>query len=797
MKFIYKTLTSLIDINVGLEELIASLSRIGLEVIDYQDWHIVYSQFVVVEIVDIISHFYTLGIKICKVNNGSNVLYILCRSNNIRIGMKVILSPVNVTKLFNNSIIKKYKIKNVIKDNVTFCSYDELLINNHCKKVIVIADNNLKSGLKFSDVFSLDSKIININLTANRKDCMSVYGISRDLFTINIGNLKPKFFNFYNKLLDYEKFSSNLSFMINNSNCHEMVLLKMKDLDNSKLLNYRLLLTLKMLKIKACNTVVDISILAMHEFGRPSCFYDADKIKGKIKTRTSEKGELFTSLNDKNYTLPGGILLITDNNKILSIAGIITGKSSQVDLSTRNIVIEISNFNSLYIFQVTEKLNIRTELSCRFEKGLDHSNSYSFARHLSQLIMRYHGGRLSYFFFILNFKLHYNSQIIIDYLKINKILGFNIKNYDIKTILINLCFIKIRSNVYHVPAWRQYDITNNTNIAAEIIRIQGFDYLYKINKTYYNKQYFDKIQIDYFAYIKNILIYRNIYEIITWSFIKSSYAILFKKNVIIYLINPVIHEFAVMRNSLIPGVLKVIQDNILKGLNNFSFFELGKIFYKKDISSIIEEKCLSIARTGRILCQNIFFNTRLFDFYDLKGDVYSALEAVDIPKNSISINKCNEKYYHPSKSISLYAGRKLIAFIGELRFNVLKKFDIKQTVVSAEIFFNNLPKKTIKNKIFSLSELQSVNKDFSFYINEAFEIKKITKLLKCLKIYITFVVNIIDIYKNNNFVLNKKSITFSTRLQPVGKTLINNEIQDFIKSVIWIIQKKINGEIRD
>ena len=235
-----------------------------------------------------------------------------------------------------------------------------------------------------------------------------------------------------------------------------------------------------------------------------------------------------------------------------------------------------------------------------------------------------------------------------------------------------------------------------------------------------------------------------------------------------------------------------------RGVKNISLFELGKIYYKSKADETIENNCLAIIRTGESSQKNIFSDQKKFDFYDLKDDFYSILNDISISLDSIITKKGAKEYHHPGKSASFYLGKNLIGYIGELHPKIIKTFGIKQSVICAEIFYDNLPKKNLeKRKPLFLSELQSINRDFAFYIDDGIESQEIIKSIKSLKINILEEINIFDVYKSDQDTSNKKSIAFNIKLQPIQKTLVDEEIEDISNKIINVVKEKLGGELRD
>lgn len=797
MKFTYNWLSSFIELGIDFKKVIEVLSHIGLEVEEFKDKGKVYSQFLIAEIIETKNHPHADKLKICKVNNGKETVQVICGASNARAGIKVVFAPVGSTIPSNNMVIKTSDIRG-IKSNGMLCSETELLTGNHSEGIIEILDKNFKPGMNFADLAGLNDKIIDINITPNRGDCVSVCGIARDLSAAEVGVLKPKLIDFYKGGFDFENDIDGINVSIENQGCHEIAFCKIENINNISSLTDDIHSIFKLLDIKSHSMLVDISNFSMYEFGRPNHIYDADKIKGNIKVRSSQEGEFFKSLDDKEYQLPKDILVISDDEKILSIGGVIGGKNSKVDENTKNVLVEVANFNSRRISESVRKLNIRTESSYRFERRVDYGNTLSFMQHISSLIIKHCGGKISGSTIVKGSELEYKKQIKVDCKKINKILGFEVKEQEVNIILGNLGFVKITDNLFDIPTWRQGDIVDNADIAEEIVRIKGIDTSQGMRCFYYNARDLRHRESDFLAIFKNALVNRNLYEVISWSFTNQECANLFREDKAIKIANPISNEFIVMRNSLISGLLKISKSNMTRGTKNISLFELGKFYYKNKADETVEENCLAILRTGESSQKNIFSVQRKFDFYDLKDDFYSILNEINISEDSIVIKKGAKEYHHPGKSASFYLGKNLIGYVGELHPKIIKEFGIKQSITCAEIFYDNLPKKNLeKRKPLYLPQLQSINRDFAFYIDDNIESQEIIKSIKSLKINILEEINIFDVYKSDKDASNKKSIAFNIKLQPTHKTLVYEEIDLISNQIINFVKKKLGGEIRD
>ena len=790
MKFTYNWLNSYIKLDVSLEKLTQTLSNIGLEIEEVLDKEKIYSQFILAEIIYAEQHPNADKLKVCKVNNGKEHLQIVCGAENARAGIKVVLASVGSVIPQNNMMIKVSKIRGV-ESNGMLCSKSELLLGSDSDGIIEINDEDALVYMNFADFYGLNDVIIDITLTPNRGDCASLYGIARDLAVAGMGELSHKFYDFHSDKFNFTNRSIPFKASIEDG-CQEIAFCYIENIDNTSGVDKEISSIFNLLGIKSHTALVDISNFAMYEYGRPNHIYDADKIDGNIVVRMSKEGEKFISLEDKEYVLPQGILVIADDKKVLSIAGVIGGSESKVDENTKNIVVEVANFHPEQIAKSSRILNIKTESSFRFERRTDHGNTASFMQYIVKLIQKHCGGEVVGSTLLKGKELDYVKQIQLDYDEIEKILGIKIEKEKIDTILQRLGFNQ-EKNMLVIPTWRQGDIIDNADIAEEIIRIEGVESNKKVDYSYYAKDLRPK-KVDFAELFRNVLINRNANEVVSWSFINQNYAELFADKPLIKVVNPISSELATMRCSIIPKLLQISKNNIDKGLRDLSFFEIGKIFHNE----MEEENCLTVVRVGNATRKGVFSEQRKFDFYDLKDDLYSLLDEINISDDNLSIKKETTLYYHPGKSASFYIGKKLIAYVGELHPKIINEFGIKEQVCCMELFYDNLPNKNLdkRNPLF-LSELPSVNRDFAFFIDDRIEGIEIIKAIKSLKIDVVDDINIFDLYKKKGADGCKKSIAFNVKLQPKDKTLVEEEIENISDKIINVIKEKLGGELRD
>ena len=795
MKITYNWLQSFIDTNKNVEKLIEILSKIGLEAESLDDKEKILSQFLIVDIVKVSKHPQSDSLYVCLINNGSKLLQVVSGASNVKVKMKTVFAPLGSILPNSRIVVKSSNVMGIQSDGI-LCSSKELLIGNELEHIIDITDKTFKVGDYFNSP-TFNNKIIDINVTPNRGDCASVYGIARDLAATNNGFLKSKYYDFNHYCFHFKNDKINLS--IESSNCWQIALCKIQDINNKISVSQDIRSIFSLLNIQSHNALVDISNFTMLEFGRPNHIYDADKIDGKIHVRLSIEGELFKDLNGIKYHLPQDILVITDDKKILSIAGVIGGECSKVDTDTTSILIEVANFDPKQISYSTRRLKINTESSFRFERRVDHKNTISFMHYITSLILENCGGTIKDSTLFQDIESHYKTQLKVNYKKIRQLLGFNITQKCIHTMLFKLGFTQCVNSLFNIPTWRQGDINDSNDITEELIRIIGLNSIdtNQQNLLYDVKALRQEIT-DYSNIFRNILVNRKLYEIISWSFISQEHANLFQiPDSTIIITNSISQEMSVMRSSMIPGLLKVTKNNIVKGLKDISLFELGKIYSYLN-NNISEENCLTILRTGNAISRNPFSPQRKFDFYDVKDDFFSLLSGINIPLDSLKLQKPKNNIFHPGKSVAFYIKQDFIGYIGVLHPKIIKKFYIMQDVICAEILYDKLPKQNLeKRESLFLPRLQSINRDFAFYFNYNIETDKIVKVIKSLQIKIVKEVNIFDIHINPQQYLQYKSVAFSVKLQPIERPLVLNEIELISANIINTIKEKLGGKLRD
>ena len=632
MKFTVGWLKDYLDFDCSLIQLSHKLTSIGLEVENIRSPITDPDKFIVCEVINVEKHPNADKLKICNVSDGKDNYKIVCGAQNVKNGLITVLAKEGaiIYNLKENAFkISKSKIRG-IESNGMLCSEEELGIEEKSTGIIELNDS-YEVGKSFSDYVSDEDIEIEIAITPNRVDCAGVYGIARDLSASGLGKLKElKVENINSSRKSIIKIDNKLK----DKDCPQFFLREVKNVSNTESPDW-MLKRFRMTDIKIISCLVDVTNYINFDICRPLHVFDADKIEGNIIIRHSKKGEKFLGLDDQEYILDDNMIVICDENKIISLAGILGGKNSCCDHETKNILIESAYFLPDSISSTGRKLNIQSDARYRFERGIDPESTKNGINLASKMITELCGGELCE---IINdntsIKQERSIEISSDF--INQILGTNLNNEVIKEKLLKIgCLIENKNSIFLVtpPSWRQ-DISIKEDLVEEVARLYGYDSIenepMNIKKRLTN---IANINQKSKKKIKEVLVSRNINEIINWSFVNKEWESIFGNKDPIEIENPISSEQSVLRSTLVGGLLSVVKKNNNKGKQNVSIFEFGPIFSHD--KKILQRDHIVVMRSGMMTEKSWVEKDREFDVFDIKEDLIEVLKVLDFKERSI------------------------------------------------------------------------------------------------------------------------------------------------------------------
>ncbi len=800
MKFTLDWLKDHLDTKKTEKQIAETLNNIGLEVESIEPIKNELSNFVVARVIKAQKHPNADRLKVCDVDIGNNkILKVVCGAPNAIDGLLTIYAPPGSIIPKNNIKLEVSKIRGITSYGM-LCSEAELGLSEESQGIISLDSKyNNKVGKSFFN--SKIENVIELSITPNRPDCLGVRGIARDLAAAGIGKIKPI------KKQKFKKNNKKLNVTITKSkkqSCSifgSCLITNIKNKESPNWLKDRLIAV----GLRPISAVVDITNYIMLDLNRPLHAYDLDKINKKIIVRESRKNESLNALDKKKYDLLDGMCVIADESGPLGLGGIIGGTSSSTEINTKNILIESAFFDPSITRKTSNILNLDSDAKYRFERGIDPNSVEIGLQKAAEMITKICGGEVSKFQIKRTKKLS-QKQIQFESSFPSKVLGIKINIKEIINILENLGFNckKNKNNIYvKIPSWRP-DITGKIDLVEEIIRIKGLQTINSIeplkkrnNATLNNYQ-------KHFHLIQRSIAAKGYLEAITWSFTNekiNNYFLNSKK--ISKLINPISSDLGVLRSSIFSNLVEKIRENIDRGENNISLFEVGPIFFGNKPGEQLITACAISA--GYSSNSNWNEKERLLDVFDVKRDLLHTLNELGTNKDQIIIETTNiPDYYHPGKSGNISFSNNLnnhFASFGELHPNIINKLDVKtNSLVGFELDLDKYVKLKEKNKktkpTYEFSEYQKSERDFAFILDKKIQAQDLINLIKNVDLSLIKDISIFDLYEGDNIPLGKKSLAFRVIIQSDSKTLTENDINTVSNNIIKTVEEKTGSKLR-
>ena len=782
MKLLLSTLKTFLKTDASLAKICQTLTNIGFEVEDCQDYSQNLQQFTVAEIISTQPHPNSQKLQICLVKTTDQMLSIVCGATNVRAGIKVALAPIGSTIPASGLVIKKAKIAGV-ESNGMLCSASELQLGNDNSGIIEI-NNKIAIGTPISIVFNKQDALIELNITPNRGDCLGVYNIAKELYTAGIGELQP---------LNAVNIISNTTFPYNINNqqpqiCQFIAFRQINNIKNQQapqwLKDY-----LQQVGINSISAVVDILNYTMHLFNQPLHAYDSLSIADTINIKMAGDQQQFFSLKQQHHQLNSNTLIIADQQQPLSIAGIIGNLQHSCTLDTTSILLESAYFCPKNIAATGQKLAILSDARYRFERGTDWQMCAFALDFATSLILQICGGNASNTSINNNSK--YSPSFSFDYNLIKQLTGIDIDREFALDTLTKLGF-KIQqstSTQWQITApTHRHDISIAQDIVEELLRIYGYN---NINSIPLPQQQQAKFLPDLPQLIRQQLINNGLIETINWSFINHKTATAFTSDInsLIELSNPISAEMQYLRPNLASCLALAYQKNCLYNLEDCSLFEIGAVYLPNQTTC----QAIGILRAGKNISTNHFEPSRNFDVFDIKQDISNILDIFNLKFESLQYSNNNlPNYYHPHRSTAMFLGKNLIGYFGELHPQINQQLNINHKINIGELFYQNLPHNNlnINHKAYNAVQLPIVERDFSFLASNTVAIGDICKTIVASdKIYINKV-TLIDIFSGKNIPTNQLSLTFRLKIKPTTQTLTTAEIDSISNKVIEAVKNK-------
>ena len=649
------------------------------------------------------------------------------------------------------------------------------------------------AGIEVEGYDSFNSKItgkdsiIKLDITPNRGDCFSVYGVARELAVINNLRLKHPSFNSIKS-----SFKEDLKIKA----CKEApryVGRSIKNIDikakTTPLVAERLILSDQ----KLIDPVVDITNYILLELGQPLHAFDRDKLEGQINVRKAKMGENLTLLDDQEVKLSPDYIVISDKKKSIALAGIMGGKNTCVTPNTSSIFLESAFFKPSAIRGRARRLGFQTDASLRFERGVDYTIQELAVNKASEILYETVGGE---FGTIQESKLTKElpkaRKVSLDLDRANRILGTNITNLKaekyLKGLGMNPKGSKSKIDLTS-PSWR-YDIEIEADLIEELARLEGYDSLPTISlepKLKIKSESKEKV-------ISSSLVSLGFNEVINYSFIsKDDEKIFGESKIMVEVENPISQNMRYMRSSLFPGLINTFIHNLNNGLESQKLFEIGSVFNHRKSNKPSEESRASGLVYGNTTSNHWLDKPRKVNFYDIKGSVEKILASFDL---SINFKSRSYDFLHPGISSTIYNGSKQIGLLGALSPHILGEMGIKDDIFLFSVDIDMLKIKSLQ-KFTQFSKFPSIQRDLSFVVNQDITSYELNTLIEENGGRYLKNIDLFDVYQGKGIDDRKKSIAISLTWQSSNSTLEDSDIDKVVKKIVNSIKKDLDGDLRN
>lgn len=789
MKFSENWLREWVNPQLSTEELVAQLTMAGLEVDSVEPAANKFTGVVVGEVLSLEKHPDADKLNVCQVSNGKENFQVVCGAPNVAAGQKVPFALVGA-ELAEDFKIKQAKLRGV-ESNGMLCSAEELGLAEKSDGILELP-LDATVGQDFRDYLDLDDSIIDVDLTPNRGDCLSVQGIAREAAVLNKTSVSTPELDEVASTID-DVFPVEL---LSPVDCPRYLGRVIKNVDVSAVSPVWLKEKLRRSGIRSIDPAVDVTNYVMLELGQPLHAFDLDILSKGIRVRRANKAEKLVLLDGREVELNEETLVIADHEKALAIAGVMGGEHSGVSKNTKHLFLESAFFNPLSIAGKARNYGMHTDASHRFERGVDYELPKLAIERATRLLLDIVGGEPGPVV-VTDAELPESRTVKLRASKVLGLLGLDIPAADIEDILSRLGLEVIEKDagswLFKVPSWR-FDISIEVDLIEEVARVYGYDNLPISRSTTdsrLNSSSENKLSI---KQLRRRLISLGYQEVISYSFVEPELesSLSLPQSDAITLSNPISSEMSVMRRSLWPGLIQTLKHNQNRQQDRVRIFESGLVFSKTD--AIQQEAMLGGLIWGNQSPEQWGEKGRPVDFYDIKGDVESLLSMT----NDIAAFRF-ESAEHPGlqigQSARILRGQQCIGWLGALNPQLQKTLDIPAKVYLFELAMNGLLDAAL-TKVTALSKYPSVRRDIALVLDTGVNYTELEQLIRQQAGENLERVVLFDVYQGENIQAGKQSMAIGLIFQNPSRTLNDDEINSIINSCIKTLEAQFNAELR-
>ncbi len=790
MKISYRWLKGWVDTDLDAEQIAEKFTLAGLEVDTVEPVAPPLDGVVVGEILSAEPHPDADRLRVCRVRGDSEERIIVCGAPNARVGLKAPLATLG-TVLPGGLKIKPAKLRGVRSEGM-LCSEPELGLGEDSAGLMELP-NDVETGDPLDKALGLDDKVLEIDLTPNRADCLSARGLARELAALidaEVGGPEIEPVAAVNDdLLPIDLQSPE--------DCPCYIGRIIRGVDVNAPTPLWMVERLRRSGIRSLGPIVDVTNYVLLELGQPLHAFDLAKIQGGIRVRRAAKGERMRLLDGREIGLDADMLLIADHNRPLALGGIMGGEDSGVTDSTTDILLESAWFNPASIIGRGRRLGLATESAHRFERGVDPALQRRAAERATALILEIAGGRPGPLNEALNTDLlPRNRAVRLRLARLNRVLGSQLSGDEVEQILQRLDMTVETSDA----GWKvtansaRRDIEIEEDLIEEVARVYGYDRLPtrkpggRLSICLPGEGELPEQRL------RRQLAARGFQEIMTWSFVgEDELARLELLDGAQPLANPLSRDMAILRTSLLPGLLNAAGANLRRQHHEFRLFELGTCFASTG-QGFSESRQVGLLMTGHARAEHFSGKPRQLDFFDLKGELEHLLDFNRVT-GKVSYRPIARPWLHPGQAAEVRLDDQRLGWLGQLHPSLVSQLDWPQSAFVGEFDANRLGSRAVP-AFTELSRFPAVRRDLSLVLAEDVAVADVVDEVQRRGGELVRRVIVFDLYRGPGVEKNCKSLSIGLIIREVSRTLKDAEVEALIENVIAGLQSRFDAKLR-
>lgn len=788
MKASISWLKSLCPTDLSIDDIVRRLTMAGLEVDGVEPASKPWTHVVVGEVLSVTQHPDADKLNVCEVTDGESTYQVVCGATNVRAGLKVPFARVGAV-IGDDFRIQQAKLRGVDSHGM-LCGADELGLSDERDGLMELPDH-VVAGSDVADLLSLPDHVVEVDLTPNRGDCLSITGLARELGVLSQTTVRTVDC----EAVDPESDETHDVHLSAPEGCPCYVGRVIEHVDVTKPTPMWMVERLRRSGIRSIDAIVDITNYVMLELGQPMHAFDRDQLVGEIDVRMAHPGEQLVLLDGKTLTLSDDVLVIADQEKALALAGIMGGEHSGISERTTTVFLESAYFDPIMIAGKARRYGLHTDASARFERGVDWQLAERACQRATALILDICGGVPGPVMITDNEQALPTLQVVtLTHARIKQQLKIGLASETIQQMLQALGFdVDVTSDGFRcvAPSWR-FDIAIEQDLIEEIARIYGYNNL----PTSLPAQALTMAAVPEaetpLMRLKHYLVDQDVQEAVTYSFVDPAMQALLGDGVQgVRLANPIASNLAEMRRSLMPGLVEAVRHNVNRQAPRVRVFETGQCFVSSG-DQLDQSERLGIALYGQQAPLH-FSGDRLVDFFDLKG-IVDGLGMVN-GGGSLSWSSGEHPALAPGQTARVSMNGQSIGIVGRLHPRLARELDLPKPLFLADLNLSPLLSGQV-TAFKAISRYPRVLRDLAVVVDDSIAWQQIVDAVESLGDSRIQSVELFDVYRGTGVPEGCQSLALSLSLQDPEKTLDDVAIQEMVDQVVRTLGEQTGAELR-